>query len=60
MDAKKCDRCGEFYIKDKSCSKLGIGFVLGFYENDAEFYDLCSECTKKAKDWIKGKNERTE
>lgn len=58
MTVKKCDRCGiiynpnDFYISQ-----------LKYYFNESpssenvfngEYYDLCSDCTKKIIDFIKG------
>lgn len=56
MDAKKCDRCGQFYIKNKKFKHSSIGenvYISGvnIIGNDdeaiIESYDLCDKCLKK-------------
>lgn len=58
MKAKKCDRCGVLYeIETESTIKLSRVFP-GSYRNN-KGYDLCPECSKKLKAWLKeGENEK--
>jgi hypothetical protein len=50
MNAKKCDRCGDFYINNtfdaRSCTKEPITKLtfLDKYGNRGESFDLCDCC----------------
>lgn len=48
-DAKKCDRCGEFYEPHYLYDHLSVSKIKnnrnGFPHT--VYYDLCSDCTKK-------------
>lgn len=62
MDAKKCDRCGEYYIKDVNNVKESRGSKIHFYPDSNPFYgeksyDLCPECTKKLEAFLSNKKE---
>lgn len=48
-NAKKCDRCGEFYI-------LEISY---YPDKSKEKYDLCKKCTNMLKNFLKEKKENT-
>lgn len=41
MDAKKCDRCGQYYDEYVDYASINIKF------HDAEWHDLCPECVTK-------------
>ena len=56
-NAKKCDRCGGFYLKEekKTCrnGSLVSGVSLrSFYGNPIDSYDLCECCTKKLLEFL--------
>lgn len=63
-DAKKCDRCGEFYTLDISDKRDNIAAirVLDKYGRNAQSYDLCQKCRKELMEWLenKKKGEKTE
>lgn len=54
-DAKKCDRCGGFYIENESIHSKGRvngGVIGGIYtvtinDDRDEYFDLCDPCLKK-------------
>lgn len=51
-NAKKCDRCGEYYSANTyyktAYGRAVTGISTGFNENDnVEWYDLCDSCIKK-------------
>lgn len=46
MEAKKCDRCGAFYVPNYKTN--GVQATIGgFVPRDVKFYDLCDECGKE-------------
>ena len=53
-EAKKCDRCGMFYIslhyeEDRpSCNRLKVYGIatLSFNNHNIKLYDLCPDCAK--------------
>lgn len=54
-DAKRCDRCGEFYtldISDKKDDVAGIA-LLDKYGRSGEKLDLCQKCRKELMEWLK-------
>ena len=58
-DAKKCDRCGNFYtldISDENDNVAGIS-LLDKYERAVEKLDLCQECRKELTRWLEQKGE---
>lgn len=54
MNAKKCDRCGNYYDKDEG--NYNIIKSNGLFVKDI---DLCPECSQKLANWIE-ENNRTE
>ena len=40
MNAKKCDRCGKFYINQSTKVTIKDDDILGYFEE----YDLCGSC----------------
>lgn len=63
-DAKKCDRCGDFYTMDDlfrlgneeyinvkifKCTSIGDGF-----KHSDDRYDLCPKCMEKLIAWLNG------
>lgn len=60
MEAKKCDRCGNFYILMDKKAKID-GNILKYIKlvNNLEFtiksYDLCDDCVKDLQQWLKNK-----
>ena len=58
MKAKKCDRCGKFYtqddhLKDKEENwRYAIVYDAHPYESITK--DLCPQCLKDLKEWLKG------
>lgn len=65
MDAKRCDRCCEYYVAGKNgASYIEYGQkgtyigVTGTYKDmktDVETIDICPTCMKSLKQWISGK-----
>lgn len=62
MDAKKCDRCGEFFEKNEN-GKFDGGAVFlfefeGYWGRDeAKMYkELCKDCTKEFERWLGNEN----
>lgn len=61
-DAKKCDRCGEFYVERViDCKKIGgdhirpLNGTLRVYEgfsNSGFYYDLCPACFDTLMDFL--------
>lgn len=47
-NAKKCDRCGEFYL-DNNKVAYGISYWNGFSWNDHK--DLCPKCEGSLEKW---------
>lgn len=59
MDAKKCDRCGKFYLPDNNSSQCNaiqkykrFGGICG----DDKIYDVCPECMKSFERWVSNDN----
>ena len=56
--AKKCDRCGMLYEKNKSGTHLTIVkrvFQLSqLYSYRDEIFDLCEKCKQELKKWFEG------
>jgi hypothetical protein len=49
-DAKKCDRCGNFYVKNNDPA-----YVITYFNRLTHFTkDLCPDCEKKLKEWFEG------
>lgn len=67
MNAKKCDRCGNFYINGSMSIDIGITNVNHLYlreymqtSKDKDI-DLCPECRHELDEWFnKFKKEETE
>lgn len=51
-DAKKCDRCGEFYNNEPRPSFIIIKNTYSF-----PCIDLCPKCIEELKKWLELKNE---
>lgn len=50
MNAKKCDRCGNYYDKN-----VNPTFILGKSQalrDFPEFIDLCKKCTDELEEWF--------
>lgn len=45
-DAKKCDRCGKYYITNKQEFK-GCSLRHQKYNTQSIYFDLCDECVEK-------------
>lgn len=64
MNAKKCDRCGKFYVREKD-EKYGMILkskrdeygMIG--RNEGEIYDLCTECMTDFERWLENENTET-
>lgn len=58
MDAKKCDRCGNFYkINYHDYAHI---MVAKRYYDDGNHYDVCPECMKEFKIWFAAPEESVE
>lgn len=67
MDAKKCDRCGNFYDivkkekcrkKIESCDSEVFRIVTKYFENrksSMKFFDLCPKCQNEFDEFVKAK-----
>lgn len=55
-DAKKCDRCGEFYTLDISDEKDDVAGIalLDRYGRYGQKLDFCQKCRKDFMEWING------
>ena len=61
-NAKKCDRCGKYYDKNKQHPFTGSAMVsvidgVAFTRQDGGItncYDLCDDCITLLKEWLKG------
>ncbi len=60
MDAKKCDRCGAFYINDSTagwysnCTNVNSLYLAKFISTSAKdkTVDLCCECRHDLDEWF--------
>lgn len=62
MDAKKCDRCREYYNYNVDDKSVPHGSKLHVHPDNNPFfgeksYDLCPECTKKLEVFLSNKKE---
>lgn len=66
MDAKKCDRCGNYYIEksESNFNVLATAFIQAIapqlfkskaQEEIEEIIDLCPACSRDLTGWLKGK-----
>lgn len=57
MDVKKCDRCGKIFDLDKCNSENRELSIRKYGEHHwrAETFDLCADCVKSLKEWLKGR-----
>ena len=55
-DAKKCDRCGNFYTLDISDEKNNVAGIslLDKYGRSVKKLYLCQTCRKKLQEWLDG------
>lgn len=55
-DAKKCDRCGNFYTLDISDEKNNVAGIslLDKYGRSVKKLDLCQTCRKALQVWLDG------
>ena len=56
MDAKCCDRCGEFYkTYYMRLTKSGTGFnaIRLINESNSQTFDLCPNCMSDLQKWLK-------
>lgn len=62
-DAKKCDRCNNFYMPDDiemySIKRIIAIISTGTGETN-KTYDLCPECAKKLKDFMNNLRNKAE
>lgn len=59
MNAKKCDRCGNFYEGDGGYKKAGdFRLIRNGYFND-DYIDLCPTCSCSLLEWFKHGNDVT-
>ena len=49
MDAKKCDRCGDYYVP-----AIGWSYRIEKHEIPVERVDLCNNCMYAFEEWMKG------
>lgn len=67
MDAKKCDRCGTYYVDSESAvitlrrgaynfARAMFGAKLNDQEKD---FDLCDECVEEFKKWMNIDEKKT-
>ena len=67
MNAKKCDRCGEFYVEVmanpietamhnlvEAFRKIKNGEDFSLYKKLKDTADLCSDCDKRLRVWCMG------
>ena len=60
MNAKKCDRCGEFYEMYIQDEKIPQNYHLTIWDDlvdigddlNCEDYDICPECTTALQKWL--------
>lgn len=54
MDAKKCDRCGNFYKSNSENVHIlyGKGGLFPELIRNREHYDLCKECAEDFEKWV--------
>lgn len=55
-DAKKCNRCGNFYTLDISYEKDNVAGIslLDKYGRSVKKLDLCQTCRKELQEWLDG------
>lgn len=58
MNAKKCDRCGYFYLPCKGIHERENAIKITRREKDSEkvtteHYDLCPKCMESLEKWLK-------
>ena len=60
MNAKKCDRCGEYYIESSKCGFLHFtaGAPTAIFVGLRVEKDLCPSCYEEFKNWMYQKKER--
>ena len=59
MNAKQCDRCGNFYEGDGGYKKAGdFRLIRNGYFND-DYIDLCPTCSRSLLEWFKHANDFT-
>lgn len=59
-DAKRCDRCGNFYNMDDDISKRGkinnkaVNFIGAYHGGSTRcgYFDLCPDCSKSFVNWF--------
>ena len=63
MDAKKCDRCGAFYMPQVKTNdyKTSLEQLVTSVKKPQQKYitdvcDLCPECVKKFYDWLRSES----
>lgn len=65
MNAKKCDRCGKYYVTDGERvyydgESITVFSNIGKKVSDSKAaYDLCNDCTKSFENWMKQDNGNT-
>ena len=63
MDAKKCDRCGGFYMIDKAALKRPVCRIATAdndrysYSDEVTTIDICPECADSFEKWLKKESE---
>ncbi|RGH19424.1 hypothetical protein DWV75_02375 [Ruminococcus sp. AF12-5] len=63
-DAKKCDRCGKYYIRNKNTSLRYEGETVDYIKLDSAYrnitgrcFDLCNDCVHELFDFLHISNE---
>lgn len=60
MNAKKCDRCGGFFMIDKETSKRPVCRIVTAdndeygYSDEITAIDICPECAESFEKWVNG------
>lgn len=58
MNAKKCDRCGKFYMPQLKKENLVISLEKAVRQEKhiTDICDLCPDCVKAFYDWLRSAN----
>ena len=67
--ARKCDRCGDYYMPDALLMKnaggrvnairlMDLKYEDGMLDQQRKLYDLCPSCLYSLKQWLYGKEDQ--
>ena len=61
---EKCDRCGEYYDRDKNtvigiCTDLKRALIVALGCDEEANYDLCENCAESFRKWMEQDNGNT-